>query len=298
MAEFGLIGDPISHSASPRLFSTAYNGRYGYDLIEGKYFEESYSRFLRSYKAINVTAPFKEAAYEKADIVSGPCSLIGAANILVKTDKGVACHNSDFTGIIIALAEELFPGITIEFYHEFGVDAHKKIHQFTRKMLPEMCNGRRPNALIVGCGGAGKAAAVAAAEMGCNTVILNRSIDKAAAFAKGLPEYKFRIEEVSHFIDEMKTTDLIIYTLPMALDSLDSLSANETVMEGAGRRVLLEANYRNPSFTGLRLARIQDAGFSYIGGMRWLVGQAISGYSIMTGEVPDVETLMGNISHR
>ena len=57
---FGLIGDPIGHSASPQLFRTAYSGRFPYDLIEGSDFETSYVRFLREYKAINITAPFKE----------------------------------------------------------------------------------------------------------------------------------------------------------------------------------------------------------------------------------------------
>lgn len=284
---FGLIGDPIGHSASPQLFQTAYSGRYPYDLIEGSDFEASYVRFLREYKAINVTAPFKEAAYEKADIVSGPCALIGAANILVHTAEGVECHNSDFTGVILTVAEELFPGIISEFYKEFGASAHKRIHQFVRKCL-EQKYGRRPAATVAGCGGAGKAAAVAAAEMGFETTILNRSLDKATAFSKGLPEYKFQVASTDDFIKECSQADLVIYTLPMALESLNEFC--QTHSEHS--RILLEANYRNPAFTGLRLARLQDSGVSYIQGRRWLLCQAISGYGIMTGETPDIEALL------
>ena len=284
---FGLIGDPIGHSASPQLFETAYSGRHPYDLIEGSDFETSYVRFLREYKAINVTAPFKEAAYEKADIVSGPCALIGAANILLHTAEGVECHNSDFTGVILTVAEELFPGIISEFYNEFGASAHKRIHQFVRKCL-EQKYGRRPSAAIVGCGGAGKAAAVAAAEMGFDTTILNRSLDKATAFSKGLPEYKFHVTSTDDFIKVCADADLVIYTLPMALDSLDEFCLTRS----EHGRILLEANYRNPAFEGLRLARLQDAGVSYISGRRWLLCQAISGYGIMTGETPDIEALL------
>ncbi len=284
---FGLIGDPIGHSASPQLFRTAYSGRYPYDLIEGSEFEASYVKFLREYKAINVTAPFKEAAYEKADIVTGPCALIGAANILQHTAEGVECHNSDFTGVILTVAEELFPGIISEFYKEFGASAHKRIHQFVRKCL-EQKYGRRPAAAVVGCGGAGKAASVAAAEMGFETTILNRSLDKATAFSKGLPEYKFRVASTDDFVKECSQADLVIYTLPMALDSLDEFC--RTLSEHS--RILLEANYRNPAFAGLRLARLQDAGISYIHGRRWLLCQAISGYGIMTGETPDIEALL------
>ncbi len=284
---FGLIGDPIGHSASPQLFQTAYSGRYPYDLIEGSDFEASYVRFLREYKAINVTAPFKEAAYEKADIVSGPCALIGAANILVHTAEGVECHNSDFTGVILTVAEELFPGIISEFYKEFGASAHKRIHQFVRKCL-EQKYGRRPAATVAGCGGAGKAAAVAAAEMGFETTILNRSMDKATAFSKGLPEYKFHVASTDDLVKTCAEADLVIYTLPTALDSLDEFCLSRS----EHGRILLEANYRNPAFAGLRLARLQDAGVSYIPGQRWLLCQAVSGYGIMTGETPDIEALL------
>ena len=284
---FGLIGDPIGHSASPQLFQTAYSGRYPYDLIEGSVFEDSYVRFLREYKAINVTAPFKEAAYEKADIVSGPCALIGAANILLHTAEGVECHNSDFSGVILTIAEELFPGIISEFYGEFGATAHRKIHLFVRKCL-EQKYGRKPTAVVAGCGGAGKAAAVAAAEMGFDTTILNRSLEKATAFSKGLQEYKFHVVSTDDFVKEGSGADLVIYTLPMALDSLDEFCLSRS----EHGRILLEANYRNPAFAGLRLARLQDAGVSYIPGQRWLLCQAVSGYGIMTGETPDIGALL------
>ena len=66
MKKFGLIGHPIAHSLSPALFKAAYDGKYAYDLIEGEDFETSYRRFIEEYDAINVTAPFKEAAFAKA----------------------------------------------------------------------------------------------------------------------------------------------------------------------------------------------------------------------------------------
>ena len=83
--KFGLIGHPIAHSLSPALFKAGYNGRYPYELIETADFEEAYQRFLDDYDGINVTAPFKEPAYAKADIISDECRLIGATNLLIKT---------------------------------------------------------------------------------------------------------------------------------------------------------------------------------------------------------------------
>ena len=69
MKKFGLIGCPIAHSMSPALFKAAYDGAYDYDLIEGE-FDDVYLRFLNEYDAINVTAPFKEIACSKAQVLS------------------------------------------------------------------------------------------------------------------------------------------------------------------------------------------------------------------------------------
>jgi len=286
MDKYGLIGHPIDHSASPQLFRTAYGGRLQYELIEGKYFEESLSRFKRGYKAINVTAPFKEKAFEQADIVSGPSVLIGAANILVNTPEGICCHNSDFTGIILAVAQTVFPGIISEFYELYGSNAYIKIHQFLCKCRCRVW-GSSPEAVIVGCGGAGKAAAVAAAEMGFHTTILNRTVSTAAEFAKGLKEYSISTASLDDFALCVGAADLVIYTLPVALPDMASLWTAKQ-----GKRILLEANYRDPSITGLTLARARDAGFDCLSGMSWLVCQAISGYAVMTGESPDVEALL------
>ena len=74
MDKFGLIGHPIAHSLSPRLFTAAYAGKYAYDLIETPDFGEAWERFLSDYKAINVTAPFKMEAFAKADWASPECA--------------------------------------------------------------------------------------------------------------------------------------------------------------------------------------------------------------------------------
>ena len=81
---FGLIGFPIAHSLSPHLFNAGYAGKHAYDLIEGEDFEKSYQTFLDRYDGINVTAPFKELAFAKADILSDECRLIKATNLLIK----------------------------------------------------------------------------------------------------------------------------------------------------------------------------------------------------------------------
>ena len=105
MKRFGLIGHPIAHSLSPALFKAGYTGKYPYELIETADFEEAYNRFLNGYDGINVTAPFKELAYAKADILSEECRIIKATNLLVKTPDGIKAYNSDYLGVRMWLEE-------------------------------------------------------------------------------------------------------------------------------------------------------------------------------------------------
>ena len=134
MDKFGLIGYPIAHSLSPALFTAAYGGRHPYELIETPDFEEAWSRFLADYKAINVTAPFKGNAFDRADWKSPECARCGATNLVVKTPEGLKAYNSDYLGV--------------------------------RSLLEPLPRG---TAAVIGFGGAGKAALAAAEDLGFET---------------------------------------------------------------------------------------------------------------------------------
>ena len=129
--KFGIIGDPVAHSLSPALFRAAYGGRYAYDRIEGADVGASWQRFLDGYAGINVTAPFKMAALERADLLSPECRRIGATNLVVKGPEGATAYNSDYRGLKALLAT-----------------------------VP------RGSAAVIGFGGAGKAALAAVGELG------------------------------------------------------------------------------------------------------------------------------------
>ena len=102
MDKFGIIGNPVVGSMSPRLFAAAYGGRWPYELIEGADFDASWARFLREYKGINITAPFKEDAFRAADRVAPAARRIGAVNLAVKTPRGVEAYNTDSVMVVIS----------------------------------------------------------------------------------------------------------------------------------------------------------------------------------------------------
>ena len=270
-ARFGLIGHPISHSLSPALFKAGYDGKYPYELIETADFEEAYSRFLSGYDGINVTAPFKELAYAKADFLSDECRLIKATNLLVKTPEGIKAYNSDYLGVRMWLQE-----VAARFSHADSA------------VLPI----GSIRAMIVGLGGAGKAAAVAAASLGMDTILMNRSMDKAEAVAERisqLPDAPYtEVRPMDDFRRCFREADIIIYNIPAAVPALQELASEDF---GSDRpKFIMEANYKNPSFSNELIMNMKNTNrmAEYTSGRTWLLYQAVTGYEIFTGETPDL----------
>jgi shikimate 5-dehydrogenase len=236
MKRFGLIGNPVAGSLSPLLFAAAYGGRHAYDLIEGAVFDVSWQRFLDGYDGINVTAPFKLDAFQSVDILSESARLCGAVNLAVKTPDGVAGYNTDVDGVKLAVQEAGMPV---------------------------------SEALVIGCGGAGRAAAVAALQLGCRVTVANRTPVRASALAGDLACRWMPVDALGSL-----SPDLVIYTVPGPMEGLPAFP----------EAVILEANYRTPVLEG--------HGRAYIPGRRWLLYQAVAGYSIFTGEAPDTGAML------
>ena len=294
-ARFGLIGHPIEHSLSPALFKAGYDGKYPYDLIQGEDFETSYHRFLQEYDGVNVTAPFKEAAYAKADIVSDECRLIKATNLLVRTPDGVKAYNSDLLGVRMWLMEIL--------NHPSVVRVPEKRTPPTSWAPPPAARGvarfstpPQPHStarvLIVGTGGAGKAAAVAAASLGMDLILMNRSMEKAEAVAESVaamdPAPAVEVRPLEDFRECFRTADIVIYNIPSAIPALAELSAED--FNPGHHKFILEANYKNPSFDKELIMKMMTANpeATCTKGTTWLLYQALTGYEIFTGEKPDL----------
>lgn len=244
--KYGLIGYPISHSKSPELFRAAYpeTGGMQYDLIEEEDFEQAFRRFLDAYDAVNVTAPFKTDAFHKVDVADTIARELFAVNILKKKDDKIYGCNSDFW----ALQQILKPYVNLK---------------------------QRPKVLVIGCGGAAKAAALAALKLRMGVMVANRDFRKAREFCfTGGGMIPLRLEQVPLHIS---SADILIYAIPKAIDMVGTLP-----LEG---KVVIEANYKDPCLK----ERCAQAGATYIPGIEWLGEQAIAGYRLMTGIEPDAE---------
>ena len=217
MIKFGLAGYPIADSLSPRLFDAAYHGNWPYELLESPDFETIVERFrTEDFRAINVTAPFKTLALGVSDVISEEASRCGAANILLRKDGRIEAHNSDLTALIAMI-------------------------------------GMAKSVLVIGGGGAGKAAISAARTIGVEPVL--RHHDELA---------------------EPLEADVVVCTLPRYAPGLEHIRC----------RKLIEANYKTPCCDALPGIK------EYIPGTTWLKLQALLGYELMTGEKPDVKAVM------
>lgn len=234
MKRFALIGNPAAGSLSPRLFEAAYGGRYAYDLLEGPSFGDLWQRFLDGYDGINITAPFKQDAFRCVDHLTEDARLCGAVNLAVKTESGILGCNTDVDGVVLSVRET---GLPVS------------------------------DALIVGCGGAGRAAAVAALRLGCRVTLANRTASRAEELSAALGCGWVPVEALPDL-----SPDLVVYTVPGPMD-----------LPAFPEAVILEANYRTPALTG--------CGRAYISGRRWLLYQAVAGYAVFTGEKPDAEAM-------
>ena len=279
--KFGLIGHPIAHSQSPALFRAAYGGKYAYDLIEGDVFEESYRRFLEGYAGINVTAPFKGNAYRMTDIRSRECERVGATNLLVKTDKGIKGYNTDYYGVVLTVLSAV--------RSVFGAAGPDDLSALPARPSPQemrdALGGKVKKALVVGCGGAGKAAAAAVADMGLETTLMNRTAEKAESLAKTLSDSNVKVLPVSKLVEAVAQSDITIYTLPAPTGG--EVFLKECFKPG-DRKILIEANYRDPVLKDI-LESVP--GCTYIHGQTWLLFQAYAGYDIFTGETPSIENM-------
>ena len=256
MKRFGLIGHPVAGSFSPKLFEAAYGGRYPYDLIEGADFGASWQRFLDEYDGINITAPFKEFAFRAVDALSDDARLCGAVNLAVKTPSGIVGYNTDVAGVVLAVREACA---------QAGLASPGP-----QPVIPGSTGNLLKEALVVGCGGAGRAAAVAALRLGCRVTLANRTPSRAAALAEELGCDWIPTEGIAAL-----SPDLVIYTVPGPMDGFPEFP----------EAIILEANYRTPCLEG--------RGKAYISGLRWLLYQAVAGYEIFTGETPDAGAMFG-----
>jgi len=106
-----VVGSPIAHSRSPILHRAAYAALgltgWTYDRVELRATQLAgwLSGLDKTWRGVSVTMPVKQSALDCADSASELASLVGAANTLLRTERGWHADNTDVAGLLGALDE-------------------------------------------------------------------------------------------------------------------------------------------------------------------------------------------------
>ena len=128
MDRYAVMGNPIAHSKSPRIHTlfaeqTRQDLEYTAILVELDGFEDAVTGFLASGgKGLNITVPFKEAAWALAHTRSPRAERAGAANTLVLDPSGRHFgDNTDGAGLVRDLVSN--HGVALQGRHVLLVGA-------------------------------------------------------------------------------------------------------------------------------------------------------------------------------
>lgn len=114
MDKYAVFGNPIAQSKSPiihAMFAEQTNQPLSYEsiLAPKKEFASSVKAFFDSgAKGCNITAPFKQEAYEFASSLTDRAKLAGAVNTLFKEDNQITGDTTDGVGLVNDLIDNNF----------------------------------------------------------------------------------------------------------------------------------------------------------------------------------------------
>ena len=266
----GIIGHPLGHSLSPPMQQAAFDAlgmnvryrRWNTPPIMLPYRVEAMRR--ERCLGTNVTVPHKIVAFEYVDDVDPLARSIGAINTIVNTDGQLTGYNTDAHGFVTSLK------------HEFGHDL------------------AGVNALVLGAGGAARAAVFGLAGEGAGSIaISNRTASKAATLASDAwPAAKASVAEIGsdEFEQAALNADLIVNCTSVGMAG--GPSPNETPIP---KRLLKKEAavfdmVYNPTVTPL-LSAATEAGAAAIDGLAMLVHQGAAAFELWTGEPAPLDTM-------
>jgi shikimate dehydrogenase len=277
----GVIGWPVEHSLSPALHGAAFAALdLDYAYVPLPVAPDRVGDAVRGLRALgfrgaNVTIPHKAAVIPHLDWLERDAALAEAVNTIVVEDDGtLRGYNTDIAGFLRALDEVV------------GARGEEQ---------PEAASALAPGApaLILGAGGAARAAALALARRGVALTVVNRT--------------RLRAERLADLVASAVPGSAVAVASPdelgAALIASQRLLVNATPlgMAGAGKvprgladnvtagQVVADFVYTS-GLTDL-LAQAQAQGAAIVDGLSVLVWQAAAAFELWTGVKAPVDAM-------
>ncbi len=254
---YAVIGRPISHSRSPIIHNDLLQ-QHG---LPGSYIPvlvDDLDDFLRTcdilgISGLSVTVPYKEKALAISNRADSLAIRIGSANTLIRDDGGWHAYNTDALGFMASLLKAM--------------------------NLDDAQDLKGLKALIIGSGGAARAAVHVLSEAGVHLVILNRTIAKAAELAaKTGAKYGVLHPDSSGLIGDV---DIAVQTTTVGM--APDVDADPIPWWNPSGCALVYDMIYNPEETTL-LKRAASLGVPTVNGSDMLRTQAVLQFELFTGE--------------
>jgi len=262
-AMLALFGDPVEHSLSPVMHNAwlreaGIPGAYAAMRIPVADAPAAF-RGLRAMEltGANVTVPHKEIAAKSVDTLDPAAKALNAVNTLRwEADGAVSGFNTDAPGLIASLDES-----SVGWRSQTGA------------------------ALVIGAGGAGRAAAWALAHAGVNRImIVNRSADRAQAAAAATPRaLPFPWAKLAN---QFEAADLIVNTTTLGMNHVAPM--DWPIARAPNHAIVMDAVYAPLETPLLRAARAR--GMKTVDGLGMLIHQGALAFELWFGVKPDVST--------
>lgn len=259
---YAVIGHPISHSKSPlihRQFAAQTGQDLSYEAVEAPLddFAGTVQRLrAEGYSGCNVTVPFKFAARDLSDQLSGRARAAEAVNTLIFRDGKILGDNTDGAGLVRDIEQNL--GFRLLF---------KRV-------------------LLLGAGGAAHGVIWQLFNAGASLVVANRSLDKAEQMVSDFASYG-TVFASSYEALAGKSFDLVINATSSSLS--DALPPLPPGVFAAGSLAYDMMYGRDTPF--LQFAREQGAA-QRADGLGMLVEQAAEAFRIWREVMPDTAPVL------
>lgn len=262
-ARFGLLGEVLGYSLSPRLHETIFEMcrlEASYDLIEiprEAFLLSDTKKILSAYKGFNVTIPYKEMIIPLLDEIDPFAVQIGAVNTVLNRDGKFFGYNTDYFGFV------------------------ETLKSFENKL------GQKETAVILGSGGAAKMAVKGLETLGFKRiVIVSRNPLEASK--------KFEFLECTDYAALPIRADLMVNCTPIGQKTIDfDIKLDDSWFSSIN--FFYDLNY-NPPET-LLMKHAQSQGVQTINGLRMLAFQAIKAEEIWWNQSFDVDVLAEKVTN-
>jgi 3-dehydroquinate dehydratase/shikimate dehydrogenase len=244
---YGVAGDPVSHSLSPIIMNTAMR-RENVNAVYLALHAKTLKDLLACVRDIpihglSITMPYKEAILQHLDNTDAHTAKIGACNTVVRAQDGkLYGFNTDTAGVVRPLEQRL------------------------------ALEGAR--VLVLGAGGAARAAVFGLKERGSEVFILNRSMAPAQKLAR-----QAKARTVKRADMKKLAFDVIVNATPVGMSNTRELPLNENEINA---KYVFDMVYDPAETRFLKTAK--ERGAQIIPGIEMFVHQAARQFEIWTGK--------------